>query len=297
VTLASGLPLPDALAVDDRYVHFMTAPEHLARYSLERVTTSGTNHERIGTYPFASLVADGTYVFLSAQNLEDSAKGKIVRFTSGMADFKEVVLGDVGPIAADGKFVYFSRATAPGGTTDGHIYQMSRDLGTSGQVSSATGPFVGVVTDGSTVFGLTAGGLVAQPLPSGSPKQTALVPAPDPRVQGPRLAFDGSHLYTWLTDTTSGVAKLAQMPKTLQGTPIVLATSAGGSPVAADANFVYYADTNSLYRVRNTGGTPVKLAASTSVSGIAVWKGAVYWTSGGLSVDDGSVNKLAVFAD
>jgi hypothetical protein len=296
VTLASGLPLPGPLAVDDNYVHFMVAPEHIIRYSLQRITTTGTNQQMLGSYANAEPVADGTDVFFGVLGTDSNPKtGRFVRVPSGTADFKETVLGEVGPVASDGRAFYFGRATTTQGEADGRMYQLTRNLAASTSVSTTVGPFVQVATDGKTLFGLAMNAIVAQPLPNGSPRQTATVTATN-RYRPP-LALDATHIYMWEAGATTGIVQLMQRPKTLEGAPTVLATSPSGwsGPVATDTDWVYFARQDGVYRVRNTGGVPVKLAAANDVQGLVVWKGVVYWTDSGPDLDAGSVNKLAVF--
>ena len=295
VTLASGLPIPGPLAADDNYVHFMVGPEHLAQYSLQRITITGTDRRTLGSYASAEPVADGTDVFFSAPGTDPKTR-KFVRVASGTQAFQEAVLGEVGPVASDGKVFYFGRATTTQGAVDGRMYQLTRDLATSTAVSATVGPFLQIATDGKTLFGLAMSAIVAQPLPTGSPRQAITTTASHSNYR-PRLALDATHVYMWETGTTAGVVQLTQRSKALEGTPTVLATSQSrfSFPLATDADWVYFGQDDGVYRVRNTGGAPVKLAPAIGVPALVVWKGVVYWTEGGKDVDSGSLRKLAVF--
>jgi hypothetical protein len=112
------------------------------------------------------------------------------------------------------------------------------------------------------------------------------------------IAIDATYVY-YMTNN-SGTTGLARQPKTPGGAqqPITTFTGTLAHSMDTDANFLYFATNQALYKVAKTGGTPITL--STLVDGverIVVTYEAVYWVNGGSQssgAKTGSILKLAL---
>jgi hypothetical protein len=174
-----------------------------------------------------------------------------------------------------------------------------------GTVDKAISPELGgpisLVTDGTSVFAGLAGtaiGIAKVPVGGGtlvqmSAQTTTLSIVPE------SLALDATHLYAWAYDSAARRTVLIQLPKTLAGDPITMASSTTDTPlaIAASTKFVYFAQPDGIYRIPVTGGASKFLAATNGlVVSLAVSNGAVYWIDPpGTSMTNGRVMKLAVF--
>lgn len=301
VTLASGLTAPDGLAVDDKYVHWSDQTGSAPR--VMRATLSGGNPTLVASdLPISvdnPLVSNGDYVVWATQSTSSSSSppnGAIKRVHSGGDDVTAIVsnISSV-TVRMDAAHVYWSDNGV------GTLHEVALDGTMPHGIANAGAHVFAMAVDSTNLYFAQAKlalGLVK--LSSGA---TVEVTPTTPGIDPMRLAADANNLYVWGAKTSSTEASdLLRMPKSLQGSPAVIATqlptNSLGLAIAADATFVYFAGNDGLYRLPSNGGTAVRLATTMSPPAQIVATGeAVYWLDAGTGNDDGVLKKLAVFSN
>jgi hypothetical protein len=301
VTLASGLTQPHGLAADGKDVYWTDRTGGGPRVMYAPVSVGAATlmaNEDADTVIGNSLVSNGKYVMWATANTGGSMNpnGWIWISYPGVGGASIVYRwADPLSIAIDEKHAYFSDAN------DGLVHQVLLESGTTVDVPLSTSPTGAgeMVVDATNVYFLK-GVLTLGSLSLGSGPVSEVTPQ-SPGIYSSELAADAKNLYFWgLDSSTSPVAfNLLRLPKTLLGNPVQVArapTANLGAPTATDASFVYFAESDGVYRVSNAGGTAQRIASSADIPvQIVVNGGAVYWIDPGTSSGTGAVMKLAVF--
>jgi hypothetical protein len=283
------------LTADSAYVHWIEGSV-VARTPVSGIGVTPVVQNQSGAF---DIVSDGTFVYWIKPNTKTSAPydGAVRRLTSGQTDVAEVVTGiNTYAIAADGKNLYWANAS------DGKIYQAGRDGKGARPISPALDGALTLAVDRTSTFAGLAGssvvGFAEVPIGGGSLVETT-APYTTPSIEPYKLALDSTHIYSWGYDSANDRTVLIQTPKTLQGNPTIMTGSTTDAllGIASDANFVYFGQSDGIYRIPFASGTPHFLAATKQpVNSLATTNGALFWIDPPApSSTSGRVMKLAVF--
>jgi hypothetical protein len=295
VVLASGLDVPDGIAVDDASVYWVENGSG----SVKRVSICGGAVTTLATGQSApsSIAVDSTSVYWI--NYPDSEQGgTIVRVAKGGGAAPEVLaaaLGGVDCIAVGSAAVY-------GATGIGTVTRIPLEGGAPTVVVPGDVLVSGLAVDTTRVYwisergGALAGVLLSAPLTSGT--GGALTTLASGLNNAQSLVLGAASLY-WIEEDTAYVPNLVSVPAG-GGTPGVVASNAVAFAIdGADVFWIRSSSTppamDDILEGSIDEGAPTVLASGQPApNAIAVNSSGVYWSETGPTAGDaGAIMKLA----
>jgi hypothetical protein len=292
-TLASGLPSPIGIALDDSYVYWAN---FVLDGAVMRVLKTGGTVETLATNVAKAyeVAVDGNDLFFTAQGSPPAADASVVTMPKGGGTQVVIASGEVGAseLWVDGQWVYWADTYAT--TTNARIFRAPTSGGNKEQVAAAEQHIVDLRVYQGQLYWLTLGtppdnldgALIRSELDGSS--RTVLVSgigkaAFEFGIEAPNLYF-GSR-----ADSTIDLAPLAG------GSKQVLAPAPGDQrTVEIDGGFLYFSSgtTGTVARVATSGGTPITLASGQAKAfDLALDADYVYWTDAGTSASDGAIRR------
>jgi hypothetical protein len=294
VVLASGLDMPDGIAIDEAFVYWVENGSG----SVKRVSICGGAVTTLATGQSAptAIAVDATSVYW-INYPETEQGGSIMRVAKGGGAAPEVLasaLGGVDCIAVGSSAVY-------GATGIGAVTRISLEGGAPTVVVPGDILVSGLAVDTTRAYwisekgGVLGGILFSAPLTSGTGTPTMLASG----LNNARSLVLGATVLYWIEFDTAYVPNVVRMPAG-GGTPELVASNAVA--FAIDGADVFWIRSSSLPPVMDDilegsldGGAPTVLAAGqSSPNAIAVNSSGVYWSESGPTAGDaGAIVKLA----
>jgi hypothetical protein len=112
------------------------------------------------------------------------------------------------------------------------------------------------------------------------------------------VAVDEKYAYAWFYDGT-GMVHLEQLTKPSFSNPREISSGTVSSfvtPMATDANYVYFSKDQGLYRAptKAKGAPSLIMHATATITGVTVSNGVLYWLDTGSSAMDGTLYRLVL---
>jgi hypothetical protein len=252
-------------------------------------TTQIVDNKKIG-----DLETDGTFVYWTIQGSNAfTTDGSIERLQSGTSSPVVALHTGIasGAISVNATSLFWAN-------TDGSTLNQSAKAPMASSMPLLNSVLVyALVSDDSSLWARTTDGLSFIPFGQSTTVTITAPPGLNLRATGSYLAIDASHVYAWFGQDSSSPTHLVQMTKPSLASPVELAQAKAGQAMRSFAGYIYFVDSDGLYRVsvdKSAGAT--RIAASTAaIAGMVVADGAVYWAENGTALGTGTIKKLAVF--
>lgn len=300
--VAAGVPLPDAIAVDDENVYWTSttsgAVQAAPRGGGPAVTLSKGHKMLFPRHAQVLAVAGGSVYFATR---DGRGYGAVMRVPAAGGDAEALtpeVLG-ITSLAARGKDVVFTRAATgasrdPDGNPSGGLY---RALG-KGEDPKLLVPLerpCASALDGKAAFAVDALAIVGVPVAGGEPERVVRSVA---RL-GCALVVDEKDLYY----VVPGDDSVMRAPKDGSGARVFAVQRSRPSALALDGDFVYsltesapqaLGEMGTVYRTRRGGGASAALVIDeVGLNGVGAAGGAAFYTRYDESEADGRVVRVA----
>jgi hypothetical protein len=283
VTLAAGLPEPYGIALDSTNVYWAGFGASGPIAKIPKNGGASTTLANTSTAGATSVAIDAVNVYWASTGLQKVR----IDGDGGAVTVDQNAAYTPSKIALNSGAIYFTAITHPG--NGGQLLQVGVDGGASVALASdPTKTFINIATDATSVYWVTQvpstgiGDVLKVALDGGAPVTLA---SGQDHPWG--IAVDAVNVY-W---TGNGVMKAPLSG----GPPVALDSTPGGSGIAVDANYVYWASpvgTGTVMKVPINGGPSTVLASNqANPTYVAIDATSVYWTNQGFLSNDGSVMK------
>jgi len=301
--IAAGVPLPDAVAVDDKNVYWMSttsgAIQAAPRVGGPAVTLTKGHKMLFPRHSQVLAVAGGNVYFATR---DGRGYGAVLRVPAGGGDAEPLTadLEGITSVAARGKDVVFTRAATgasrdPDGNPTGGLYR----VGAKGEEPKLLVPLerpCASALDGKAAFAADQQTIVGVPVAGGEPERLVRSPS---RL-GCALVADDKDVYY----VVPGEDSVMRAPKDGSGASVFAVQRRRPSALALDGDFVYsltesapqaLGEMGTVYRTRRGAreGSTALVTDEVGLNGLGAAGGGVFYTRYDEIEADGKVVRVA----